>query len=34
MACLAHDSKFPIGVESDYLPQHLLQHSWLGEFPT
>ncbi|MGW1351676.1 immunity 49 family protein [Streptomyces sp. sk2.1] len=34
IACLAHDGKFPIGVESDYLPKHLLQHTWLGEFPT
>ncbi|MFF3782917.1 immunity 49 family protein [Streptomyces sp. NPDC001933] len=34
IACLAYDGKFPIGVESDYLPKHLLQHSWLGEFPT
>ncbi|MFI5769903.1 immunity 49 family protein [Streptomyces sp. NPDC051658] len=34
IACLAYDGKFPIGVESDYLPKHLLQHTWLGEFPT
>ncbi|MFB8031587.1 immunity 49 family protein [Streptomyces sp. NPDC056004] len=34
IACLAYDGKFPICVESDYLPKHLLQHSWLGEFPT
>ncbi|MFD8822859.1 immunity 49 family protein [Streptomyces sp. NPDC059605] len=34
IACLAHDGKFPIDIESDYLPKHLLQHSWLGEFPT
>ncbi|MFJ2902969.1 immunity 49 family protein [Streptomyces sp. NPDC087212] len=34
IACLAHDGGIPIGVESDYLPKHLLQHSWLGEFPT
>lgn len=34
IACLAHDGKFPIGIESDYLPKHLLQHTWLGEFPT
>ncbi|SFY42489.1 immunity 49 family protein [Streptomyces atratus] len=34
IACLAYDGKFPIGVESEYLPKHLLQHSWLGEFPT
>ncbi|MFF4083820.1 immunity 49 family protein [Streptomyces sp. NPDC001777] len=34
IACLAYDGKFPIDVESDYLPTHLLQHTWLGEFPT
>ncbi|MFF2013321.1 immunity 49 family protein [Streptomyces sp. NPDC058195] len=34
IACLAYDGKFPIGVESEYLPKHLLQHTWLGEFPT
>ncbi|MET8113288.1 immunity 49 family protein [Streptomyces prasinus] len=34
IACWAHDGHLPIEVESDYLPQHLLQHDWLGEFPT
>ncbi|MET7853821.1 immunity 49 family protein [Streptomyces avermitilis] len=34
IACLAYDGELPIEVESDYLPKHLLQHSWLGEFPT
>lgn len=34
IACLAYDGEIPIEVESDYLPHHLLQHSWLGEFPT
>ncbi|MGW7088952.1 immunity 49 family protein [Streptomyces sp. NPDC054871] len=34
IACLAYDGKIPIEVESPYLPHHLLQHSWLGEFPT
>lgn len=34
IACLAHDAGFPIEVESDYLPKHLLERSWLGEFPT
>jgi len=34
IACLAYDGKVPIQVESDYLPKHLLQHDWLGEFPT
>ncbi|MFJ2393294.1 immunity 49 family protein [Streptomyces sp. NPDC087843] len=34
IACLAFDGGFPIAVESDYLPKHLIQHGWLGEFPT
>ncbi|MGA4842067.1 immunity 49 family protein [Streptomyces sp. G45] len=34
IACLAYDGKLPINVESEYLPKHLLQHDWLGEFPT
>ncbi|OUC96329.1 immunity 49 family protein [Streptomyces swartbergensis] len=34
IACWAYDGEFPIEVESEYLPKHLLQHSWLGEFPT
>ncbi|MEV6395169.1 immunity 49 family protein [Streptomyces sp. NPDC051907] len=34
IACLAYDGKIPIEVESEYLPKHLLQHGWLGEFPT
>ena len=34
LACLAHDGKMPIGVESGYLPHHLLTRGWLGEFPT
>ncbi|MER6354908.1 immunity 49 family protein [Streptomyces sp. NPDC001634] len=34
IACLAHDGGIPVDVESDYLPKHLLQHGWLGEFPT
>ncbi|MET9627575.1 immunity 49 family protein [Lentzea sp. NPDC006480] len=34
MTCLAHDAEFPIKVESDYLPEHLVQRTWLGEFPT
>ncbi|MER7175184.1 immunity 49 family protein [Streptomyces mesophilus] len=33
IACWAYDGELPINVESDYLPRHLLQHSWLGEFP-
>ncbi|MEU0129180.1 immunity 49 family protein [Streptomyces sp. NPDC006289] len=34
VACLAYDGDFPIEVDSDYLPIHLLNRSWLGEFPT
>ncbi|MEU6664045.1 immunity 49 family protein [Streptomyces sp. NPDC046821] len=34
IACWAYDGELPIEVESEYLPKHLLQHSWLGEFPT
>jgi hypothetical protein len=34
VACLAHDGGIPIEVESDYLPKHLLDRGWLGEFPT
>ncbi|WP_327190575.1 immunity 49 family protein [Streptomyces xinghaiensis] len=34
IASLAYDGELPIEVESEYLPKHLLQHGWLGEFPT
>ncbi|EPH40644.1 hypothetical protein STRAU_6341 [Streptomyces aurantiacus JA 4570] len=34
VACLAHDAGMAVEVESDYLPKHLLQRSWLGEFET
>ncbi|MFI5944978.1 immunity 49 family protein [Streptomyces uncialis] len=34
MACLAYDGGFPVGVESDYIPRHLITRDWLGEFPT
>ncbi|WP_406450308.1 immunity 49 family protein [Streptomyces sp. NBC_00876] len=33
IACLAYDGDFPIDVESEYLPKHLLQRSWVVEFP-
>ncbi|WP_261719689.1 immunity 49 family protein [Streptomyces sp. FZ201] len=33
VACLAYDAGFPIEVESDYLPHHLLRRTWVGEFP-
>jgi hypothetical protein len=34
MACFAYDAGFPIEVESEYLPKHLLERSWPGEFAT
>ncbi|CAM5540273.1 hypothetical protein GCM10010329_28070 [Streptomyces spiroverticillatus] len=34
VACLAYDGELPVNVESEYIPKHLLQRSWLGEFPT
>ncbi|OSC75890.1 hypothetical protein B5180_05085 [Streptomyces sp. BF-3] len=34
IACLAYDADFPLDIESDYLPKHLLQRTWVGEFPT
>ncbi|WP_446038374.1 immunity 49 family protein [Streptomyces sp. SID1121] len=34
VACLAYDADIPIEVESEYLPKHLLERGWLGEFPT
>ncbi|MFI5723493.1 immunity 49 family protein [Streptomyces cyaneofuscatus] len=34
IACLAYDAEFPLDIESDYLPKHLLQRTWIGEFPT
>lgn len=39
VACLAYDTAqvdpdFHFDVESGYLPKHLLQRSWYGEFPT
>ncbi|MEV5985493.1 immunity 49 family protein [Streptomyces sp. NPDC052051] len=34
MACLAYDADFPIEVESEYLPIHLVKGSWVGEYQT
>ncbi|MFE7276725.1 immunity 49 family protein [Streptomyces sp. NPDC057623] len=34
LACMAYDNEFPIEVESEYLPKHLLRRSWVGEFQT
>src|SRR5699024_12727318 len=38
MSCIAydnsrHDPNFTLEVESGYLPKHLVQGSWHGEFP-
>jgi hypothetical protein len=34
IACLARDTGTPIEVESEYMPKHLLEGTWLGEIPT
>lgn len=34
VTCLAYDGGIPIQVESDYLPKHLVERAWLGEFET
>ncbi|MFB8206986.1 immunity 49 family protein [Streptomyces sp. NPDC056010] len=34
IACMAFDNGFTLEVESDYLPKHLLQRTWIGEFAT
>ncbi|MEV4744639.1 immunity 49 family protein [Streptomyces sp. NPDC049555] len=34
ITCLAYDADFPIEVESEYIPKHLITRSWVGEFPT
>ncbi|WKN19411.1 immunity 49 family protein [Streptomyces sp. JUS-F4] len=34
IACLASDAEFPLDIESGYLPKHLLERTWIGEFPT
>ncbi|MER5561117.1 immunity 49 family protein [Streptomyces sp. NPDC002506] len=34
LACLAHDAGRPIPFETEYLPEGLLDRSWLGRFPT
>lgn len=34
IACPAYDGGIPIEVSSDYLPKHLLERSWVGEFET
>ncbi|MFG2813926.1 immunity 49 family protein [Streptomyces sp. NPDC048410] len=32
VTCLAHDAGFPVDVESEYLPEHLLKGSWVGMY--
>ena len=32
ITCLAYDGGIPVEVESDYLPKHLVERSWVGEF--
>ncbi|MEU6483389.1 immunity 49 family protein [Streptomyces sp. NPDC046887] len=34
IACMAYDAGIPIEVESEYLPKHLLQRTWVGEYQT
>ncbi|MFE0131722.1 immunity 49 family protein [Streptomyces sp. NPDC059037] len=34
ITCLAYDADLPIEVESEYLPKHLIERGWIGEFPT
>ncbi|MEU9255053.1 immunity 49 family protein [Streptomyces sp. NPDC048270] len=34
MVCLAQDAGFPIDVESEYLPKHLVKRTWVGESTT
>jgi hypothetical protein len=34
IACLARDAGVPIEVESEYLPKHLLEGTWVGEHAT
>ncbi|MFF3860285.1 immunity 49 family protein [Streptomyces sp. NPDC002209] len=34
IACLAYDADMTLGVESDYLPKHLIKRSWVGESTT
>lgn len=34
IACMAFDADIPVEVESEYLPKHLLERTWVGAFPT
>lgn len=34
VACFAYDTGLPVEVESEYLPKHLIERSWIGEFAT
>ncbi|MEU0490899.1 immunity 49 family protein [Nocardiopsis sp. NPDC006139] len=39
LACLGHDKfrqqdpEFTLGIDSEYLPEHIVEASWYGEFP-
>jgi hypothetical protein len=34
VACLARDCGIPIEVESEYIPEALLEYAWVGELVT
>ncbi|MFD7338466.1 immunity 49 family protein [Streptomyces violascens] len=34
IACMAFDADIPVEVESEYLPKHLLERTWVGEYDT
>ncbi|MEU1179352.1 immunity 49 family protein [Streptomyces sp. NPDC005820] len=34
IACMAFDADIAVDVESEYVPKHLLERTWVGEFPT
>ncbi|MEV5981859.1 Imm49 family immunity protein [Streptomyces sp. NPDC052114] len=34
IACIAHDAGFPVDTSAPYLPRHLVERAWAGEFPT
>ncbi|WP_353941177.1 immunity 49 family protein [Streptomyces sp. HUAS MG91] len=34
IACMAFDADIPVEIESEYLPRHLLQRTWVGQLAT
>ncbi|MEU4149571.1 immunity 49 family protein [Streptomyces sp. NPDC026659] len=34
IACMAYDANIPVDIESDYLPRHLLDRTWIGRINT